>query len=116
MLAQIYRRAFEHAGWEVAWVSHAQAALEAADQTAPDIVVLELQLISHSGVEFLYEFRSYSEWQNIPVVVHSLVPPTAFGGAESLQAQLGIARYHYKLHTSITQLLATLRQFAPIEQ
>ena len=31
----------------------------------PAIVMLELQLVEHSGIEFLYEFRSYPEWQRV---------------------------------------------------
>lgn len=46
-------------------------AISAADETAPDIVICDLSLYSHSGTEFLYEFRSYSDWQHIPIVIFS---------------------------------------------
>src|ERR1044072_8884479 len=78
MLAQTYGQALENASHEVLLASGAQAGMRPAEEFQPDLVVLELQLIAHSGIEFLYEFRSYSEWQNLPVLVHSQVPPAEF--------------------------------------
>jgi len=68
-LAALYAEAMQTRQHQVVTVSTAQAAILAADATNPDLVVLELQLTAHSGVEFLYEFRSYADWQTIPVVV-----------------------------------------------
>ena len=48
-------------------------AIIAADEFAPDIVICELSLYSHSGSEFLYEFRTYSDWQTIPIVIYSSI-------------------------------------------
>lgn len=60
LLAATYRQALQHAGHEVRHVTGAQAAVMAADGRTPDVVVLELQLPQHSGLEFLHEFRSYA--------------------------------------------------------
>ncbi len=49
----------------------AQAAISSADNVKPDLVILELVLPTHNGVEFLHEFRSYSEWAEIPVIIFS---------------------------------------------
>lgn len=65
-LAGMYKTALESAGHKVFWALDAQSAVHLADDSAPDLVVLEIQLTSHSGIEFLYEFRSYNEWQDIP--------------------------------------------------
>jgi two-component system cell cycle response regulator DivK len=79
VMAEIYKRTIEADGISaVTSVSGAQAAIMAADKHRPDLVILELQLIEHSGVEFLYEFRSYSEWQAIPVLVQTMVPFSEF--------------------------------------
>lgn len=108
-LAETYRQCFMTAGHEVIPCASAQAGVLAADQGTPDIVVLELQLIEHSGIEFLYEFRSYAEWQDIPVLVHSHVSSHEFSGSwQLLQKQLGIDRYLYKPHTSLRQLLQSV--------
>lgn len=110
ILADTYRRALEHAGWQVRVAANAQLGLDCADACRPDVVVLELQLAGHNGVEFLYEFRSYAEWFDVPVIVHTLTPPTAFAEQEILRNQLGVVAYQYKPNTKITQLIASVRE------
>ncbi|MDL2363364.1 MAG: response regulator [Patescibacteria group bacterium] len=114
MLAEIYRSSLVRAGHTVTPCSSAQAGVLAADQHCPDAVVLELQLIEHSGIEFLYEFRSYKEWQDIPVIVHSQVPSHEFAGNwQMLMQQLTITKYLYKPHASLQNLVAAVNDFAP---
>lgn len=84
----------------------AQDAICQADARQPDVVILELQLTKHSGIEFLYEFRSYPDWQRVPVVVMSQVPPHEFSGSrEILRRRLGVRAYHYKPQTNLRTLL-----------
>ena len=45
-----------------------QAAVLAADDLVPDLVILDLLLAARSGAEFLYEMRSYPDWQSLPVI------------------------------------------------
>lgn len=106
VLAETYYRALKQAKHQVVVCSSAQAAILAADKAKPDLVILELQLVNHSGIEFLYEFRSYPDWQRIPVVVHTLVPPSEFAGARDLlMDELGVVAYLYKPQTSLQKLL-----------
>lgn len=106
MLAHVYKDVLEMTKQNTVRVSSgAQAAIMNADDTTPDLVILELQLIEHSGIEFLYEFRSYSEWQNIPVVVHTMVPFAEFiDNWNLLRDELGVRAYLYKPNTSLVQL------------
>jgi two-component system OmpR family response regulator len=108
--ANVYARALECAGCHVRHVVSAQAAVHAADEQAPDVVVLELQLPQHNGVEFLYEFRSYSEWRAIPVLLHTFVPERELAHAATLHAELGVAKTLYKPATSLEQLCAAVAQ------
>ena len=111
LLAQTYHQALVSAGHSVVPCASAQAAILAADQRRPDLVLLELQLVEHSGIEFLYEFRSYTDWQTVPVVVHSGVPASEFlGNGQQLQAELGVSTYLYKPLTSLRDLLAAVSQ------
>jgi DNA-binding response OmpR family regulator len=111
VLAGIYAASLKRGGHEVTTCSGAQAAIMAADQIRPDVVLVELQLIEHSGIEFLYEFRSYPEWQGIPVVIQSHVPQAEFTGSQSiLNDELGIKGYLYKPRTSLKQMLAAVNQ------
>lgn len=115
ILAKTYFRALTAANHTVICCTNAQQAIFAADKHAPDLVLLELQLVSHSGIEFLYEFRSYAEWQNIPVIVLSQVPPAEFMDSwELLQGELGVTEYLYKPHTTLVKLLQTVEQFVVV--
>lgn len=102
ILANIYSKALVEAGYMVVHSRGAQSAVHDADDTKPDLVVLELQLPGHSGVEFLYEFRSYEEWQEVPVLLHTFVPEQAV----TLPEQLRVAKHLYKPDTSLGQLVA----------
>lgn len=111
VLAGTYKQVLEFAGHSVVPVSSAQAAILAADEQTPDVAIIELQLIEHSGIEFLYEFRSYQDWQTIPVIVHTGVPASEFtGNSQLLREQLGVHHYLYKPQTSLQQLLKTVAQ------
>jgi DNA-binding response OmpR family regulator len=115
LLAGTYRVALESAGHKVRMCASAQSAIFCADETVPDVVVLELQLIGHSGLEFLYEFRSYPEWQHIPVIVQTAVPAGEFSDSwPLLKEQLGVHAYHYKPLTSLQTLLRSVNRFATV--
>ncbi len=115
LLAESYVQALQAAGHEVNAASSAQAAILAADAIQPDLVILELQLVEHSGIEFLYEFRSYPDWQHVPVVIHTTVPPAEFNDSwQLLRDELGVRDYLYKLHTPLKRLTASVSQNLPV--
>lgn len=108
-LAKTYYAALQTAGHTVVVCSSAQAGIMAADKSKPDLVILELQLVGHSGIEFLYEFRSYADWQNIPLIVHTHVPPSEFAGARNLlMRELGVSSYLYKPQTTLQKLIRSV--------
>ena len=110
LLATTYRLALEHVGHMVAHATSAQAAITAADFARPDLVIVELQLPEHSGLEFLHEFRSYSDWQTVPVVVHTHLPSSRVGFAEAALARdLGVSTVLYKPRTSLEELLRVVQ-------
>lgn len=109
ILASTYARALERQGHTVSRAVSAQTAVHAADKRQPDAVVLELQLPRHNGVEFLYEFRSYSEWRDVPIIVHTFVPLTELVTAETLQGELGVKQLLYKPATSLARLCAAVQ-------
>ena len=113
VLAELYIAALQQQGHVVRRTVSAQDAVFKVDELLPDVVIVELQLVAHSGIEFLYELRSYAEWQRIPVVIHSCVPPSEFDGSMNvLRKSLGVAEYLYKPHTSLRALLRTVRELA----
>jgi len=115
-LASTYAKALQAAGHHVTAVPSAQTAIMAADAVLPDLVILELQLVEHSGIEFLYEFRSYPDWQAVPIIIQSQVPPAEFSDNwQLLQDELGVQAYLYKPRTSLRRLLAQVQEFTPVK-
>lgn len=117
LLAKMYAAALGTAGHIVRTCTSAQAAIHYADEVKPDIVILEIQLVGHSGVEFLYEFRSYVDWQNVPLVLLTYIPVGEFAGSRQLlYEELGVRAYLYKPQTSLRSLLRCVNELAPTEQ
>lgn len=109
-LGKVYSRYLEkEGGHTITWSTTAQAALHSIDNSNPDLVILELQLAAHNGIEFLYEFRSYKDWQDIPVLVHSQVPPLLKAISPMLWDELRISGYFYKPNTKLSDLARAVR-------
>lgn len=106
MLARTYAQALQHAGYTTAYAATAQDAIDVADAQQPDLVLLELQMTGHDGIEFLHEFRSYPEWRDVPVIVNTTLAPNALEPVRSALSELGVAACLYKPYTSLQQLLS----------
>ncbi len=110
-LAKTYQAALRKAGHKVKLASTSQGAINKADAQTPEVIVLELQLVGHSGIEFLYEFRSYPEWQDVPVLIHTGVPYIELKDSwDLLSDHLGVSDYTYKPDTSLDKLINSVRQ------
>jgi CheY-like chemotaxis protein len=109
MSARIYTEALSHVA-NVAHATSAQMALDALDDRLPDVIVLEMQLPAHNGLEFIAELRSYGEWQHIPIIMHTLMPLARFCHDDAILRQLGVVAYLYKPTTSLAQLQSEIRQ------
>lgn len=110
ILARTYQAALEQNNHRVYVSGDAQAAVFVLDEKNIDVIVLELQLANHNGVELLHEIRSYPEWDDIPVVLHSFVPQTQSVLGEHFWDQLGIVEYLYKPHASLRRLNTVVSQ------
>ena len=99
-LAESVTEALSSKKTKVAWVTGAQEAIASADKQCPDLVILELGLPSHNGIEFLYEFRSYNEWVTIPVIMFTMQQVAA----PELLKKLGVISYLYKPTTALAKL------------
>lgn len=110
ILASVYKQALVHDGHSVVVTSQAQEAIYAADKRRPDLVIMEIQLMGHNGIEFLYEFRSYPEWSDIPVIVNSLLTGDELSTNKTLYKNLNVKTFLYKPRTSLRQLLAEVSQ------
>ena len=89
-------------------VSSAEGALEYAAEHTPDAVITEMSLPGHSGLEFIYEFRSYSEWQDIPLVINTSVKIPGFITQTFDWDLLNITEYIYKPKRHISDLRSAI--------
>jgi CheY-like chemotaxis protein len=106
VLAATYGKALEHRGHVVATAEGAQDAIHALETFHPDVIVLELQLATHGGIEFLHELRSYPEWQTTPVIINTNIAPQTLSPLRAvLERDLGVSICLYKPRTSLTQFL-----------
>lgn len=110
VLAQTYAKTFELAGFVTLTASSAQHAVDVADGQSPDIVILELQMSNHSGLEFLHEFRSYGDWRNIPVIINTNIPLSRLNRNLEALEQLGVKQVLYKPNTSLKELIREVRK------
>ncbi len=104
VLAKTYASALMAEGHHVLRAQDAQSAINATDAALPDLIILEIQLPHHNGVEFLYELRSHSDWQAIPVLILSSLESDRLNLASADQSKLGINGYYYKSDTSLEKL------------
>lgn len=103
VLANNYKVVLKRSGHCVTHVLNAQDAIHSMDRAVPDLIILELLLPNHNGIEFLYELRSYPEWQNIRIVILSFVRHESIA-TDILKEQLGIYDYIYKPELKLKQL------------
>ncbi len=107
VLAKVLTDSLHAAGHDVVCARTAQTSLDGADDS-PDIIVLETQLGLHNGIEFLYELRSYVEWQDIPVIIHTLNTNLLNEQFAKPLTDLGVVKTLYKPQTTTKQLIDIL--------
>lgn len=86
-----------------------QAAITKADANRPDVVLLDLLLAERSGIEFLYEFVSYPDWQGVPVVLLSSVPEHEVNIAGEGFAQCNIHKFIYKPQANLASIYEAVK-------
>ena len=109
-LAAIYKEFLEKEGYSVRTAADAQEAIHSVDEHHPDVVILEVQLPDHNGVEFLYELRSYADWHNLPVIIHSMIPVERFKVAEENWRDYGVHAYLYKPTSKLTDISKAIQE------
>ena len=97
-------------GFEVAECEDAQHGINDADKKRPDIVVVELMLAGHSGIEFLYEFRSYEEWLKVPVIIFTSLHKGEIGINDARLEELGVVAVLDKSKTSLDKLVTQINR------
>lgn len=102
--ARLYHSALQNVGHDVKHVSTAQDALFVLEKSKPEVILLELDMPEHNGMEFLYEFSSYTDWADIKVIIHSILRPQLFERMKVSWSALGVHEYLYKPNVSLRTL------------
>jgi two-component system response regulator BaeR len=110
IIASNVMRVLSRAGHAVDWQVDPQRAVDSAEAKLPDVIILDMVLAGRAGVEFLYEFRSYPDWQSTPVVVFSSLSADELQTTQSGLEHLDIFAYHHKPNTSLAELVRTVEQ------
>lgn len=105
ILAQNYSIGLRRADNDVCHVAGGQAAIGVLDTYEPDIIVLELLLPGHNGYEFMHELRSYTDLQDVPIILLTFVPQPDVGLTDLQLERLGIAKYLYKPITPVEDVV-----------
>lgn len=103
-LAEIVSKSLEREG-VIADIAHnAQGGISQADKNKPDLVILELLLSEHNGLEFIHEFKSYNDWFDIPIVIYSDLSAEELGEAIGWSEDMNIINHFYKPTSTLEEL------------
>src|SRR6185437_3603655 len=101
ILAGNIRDYFANVNHKVVIHNDLQLAIAAADNISPAAVILELQLAGRSGIEFLYEFRSYPDWQDLPIIIYTSLKSEELSAYKKVLQDLNVSQVLYKPETRL---------------
>jgi DNA-binding response OmpR family regulator len=104
----------KHKGFDVSVHKDPQMAVAEADVNLPDIVIIDLSLAGRSGVEFLYELRSYPDWQAIPAIITGNLTMQHVQPYLDSFNQLDVAVYLPRQSTSLERLTEEIIRLSPV--
>lgn len=111
-LADLYKTALvQTGGFKVTHARSADAALTALDENQDIcLIILDMYLPAHNGIEFLHEMGSYADLGSIPVFILSSVYKHDFGMSEERWRHYGVVNYLYKPQTKPQDLLTAVKK------
>ena len=110
MLADLYQLVIEQAGHKVRRASDAQKALDLLDKFKADLVVLDMMLPGHNGIEVLHEMQSFADWKSLPVIVLSALNQEDFGLTKSQWQEYGVVEYLYKPAAKMDKIIEAINR------
>jgi DNA-binding response OmpR family regulator len=108
-LAEIYSSALQHNGHLVNVARTVAQSVNMLDTEQFDLMILELKIAQHNGIELLYEMRSYVDWNKIRIIIHSSVPEQKMMTSKTM-AQLDVDKYLFKPRTTLSELCRSVDQ------
>lgn len=111
-LAELYRDVLQTLkDCQVLHAADADAALGFVDRYPNiDLIVLDMFLPQHNGIELLHELASYEDSKRLPVVILSSVSQHDFAMSNERWRHYGVGQYLYKPKTKPQDLLAAVKK------
>lgn len=107
LLAQYYQKMLtESTDHRIFWARSAQAAINILDKKKIDLVISEMVLDRHNGVELLHELRSYEDWIKVPIIFISSIEESRIPIRRALWNDYGIKEFLLKSQLGDPRLLA----------
>lgn len=105
------RSLLEHQGLRVLWASDGQQGVQMAQESFPDLIVLDLQMPQMNGLQVCQRLKESDETGDIPIIIF-----TRHDDSETIMLgmRLGVTDYIPKDAFSDTVLVETLRQMGLI--
>ena len=113
-LAESYARVL-YGEFDITWCQSAADAIERLAHSTPDIVVLELALPGHNGIDIIYDLQSYEETKDIPIVVLSYLSPSDLMVNRKTLDDLSIHSFLYKPITRPRKLAEELKKISMVK-
>lgn len=95
-LAELYISELKNSGHEIFHARTAQESMDLLDKNNAEIILLDIMLPEHNGIEVLHELQSYEDWNDIPVVLLSTISPQQFRLSQKQWEEYGVVKYLYK--------------------
>jgi DNA-binding response OmpR family regulator len=109
-LSDLYVSALSMAGYAVTSATDAQEALDVLDEYGADVMVLDLLLPAHNGLEVLQELQTHTDWCNLPILILSAQRPDLLQPMKIELQRLNVKGYLYKPDTKPADLLAAIAE------
>lgn len=111
-LAELYQNVLEsEKNCQVFVAGSAASTLELLDQYADvDLIVLDIFLPEHNGIELLHELASYGDLSSIPIIMLSSVYKHDIAMSEERWKHYGVVKYLYKPSTKPQDLLVEVKK------
>lgn len=105
VLLEVYKEVFTREGYKVKSVESSSEAILAIEDNKPDLIIIELQLPAHNGIELLNELKSYDDLHECKVIINSIIPADSLGMSSAIKKAYNIVATVYKPDTSIEKLI-----------
>lgn len=111
-LSDMYVAALTASGHKVSVVHNAQAALDFLENNKVNLLVLDLLLPGHNGLNVLHELRTYDDWRLLPVIILSNLNREETGISVAHLHELGVTSYLVKSQTKPHMLVQAVAKIS----